>query len=205
VIDAQLSPLETDFGDPGPRERLMSAAEVHIAQAGLSVSLRDIALGAGIRNNSAVNYHFGDREGLIEAIVLTRAEHTEQARVQGLAELPEDASLRDLVSLLVVPLLTVPYDEGATHYARFLDQVRSHWVFSRGMEDPKRFPVSREILRRIGQQLDLPSPVRKRRLVALSTALFALAADRERALADQRPAYEPDEVTDMLVGLLGAA
>lgn len=204
-MDVQLSPLDEDFGDPGPRERLMRAAEVHIAQAGLSVSLRDIALGAGIRNNSAVNYHFGDREGLIEAIVVTRAEHTEQARVEALATLPDDAPLRDLVSLLVVPFLTVPYLEGATHYARFLDQVRTHSVYSRAVEDPERFPVSREIMRRIRRHLDLPDDVRRRRLFALSTVLFALAADRERAIAEKRPAYEPDEVTDMLVGLLGAA
>lgn len=203
MIDVQLSPLDADFGDPGPRERLMKAAEVHIAQAGLSVSLRDIALGAGIRNNSAVNYHFGDREGLIEAIVVTRAEHTERARVEALEGLPEDASLRDLVSLLVVPFLTVPYLEGATHYARFLDQVRSHSVYSRAVEDPERFPVSREIMRRIRDHL--PADGRRRRLYALSTALFALAADRERAMAEKRPAYEPDEVTDMLVGLLVGA
>lgn len=182
----------------------MRAAEVHIASGGLSVSLRDIALGAGIRNNSAVNYHFGDREGLVEAIVLDRTERMETERARRAAGLDEEASLRDLVAALVEPMLTVPSDEGATHYASFLDQVRAHPVIAQGLDDPSRFPATRELLRRISQHLDLTPAARRRRLAALSTALFALAADRERARAENRPACTADEIVNMLLGLLTA-
>ena len=49
---------------------IMRAAEQMFAERGLDgVSLREITRAVGARNTSATQYHFGDRKGLLRAIV----------------------------------------------------------------------------------------------------------------------------------------
>ena len=58
------------------------------------------------RNKSAARYHFGSREGLIEAVVAARMGPVNQRRLEMLAAYdarPGEPSLRDLVAALVVP------------------------------------------------------------------------------------------------------
>lgn len=51
------------------REHLIDVAEQLLSTRGVdSVSLREIRLAAGQRNTSALQFHFGDREGLLRAI-----------------------------------------------------------------------------------------------------------------------------------------
>jgi AcrR family transcriptional regulator len=51
------------------RERLIDAAESLFAEHGVAgVSLREINRAAGAKNAVAVQYHFGDREGILRAI-----------------------------------------------------------------------------------------------------------------------------------------
>src|SRR5438067_1701780 len=55
------------------RAKLMSAAEHLFARRGLDVPIRDIHALAGQRNASALQYHFGDRNGLLRAILQKHA------------------------------------------------------------------------------------------------------------------------------------
>ena len=51
------------------REKLLDVAEELFARHGLdAVSVRAILRAAGLRNQSALQYHFGGRENLIAAI-----------------------------------------------------------------------------------------------------------------------------------------
>lgn len=51
------------------RDRLIDAAEALFAERGIGgVSLREINRAAGAKNAVAVQYHFGDREGIVRAI-----------------------------------------------------------------------------------------------------------------------------------------
>lgn len=62
------------------RDRLVDAAERLFAERGVTgVSLREIHREAGARNAIAVQYHFGDRTGLVRA-VLDRHRHDIEAR-----------------------------------------------------------------------------------------------------------------------------
>ena len=47
---------------------ILTAAERMIAERGVDVPLREIGAAADQRNNSAVQYHFKTRAGLVEAI-----------------------------------------------------------------------------------------------------------------------------------------
>lgn len=169
---------------------LLDAAERLVAERGIDASLRDIATAAGQRNNSAVQYHFGTREGLHEAVIRRRQVDLEARRAELLAEL--DASdrpdeVRGLVDVLVRPMTEFLAAE-PTHYARFLEQARAHSMLSTDAGLAQDWAASREIMRRLGG----------RRQRALATTMFALLADSERA------GVVPDthELVAMLVGVL---
>jgi AcrR family transcriptional regulator len=195
-----------------PRERIIHAAERLIGDRGIDVSLRDIAIAAGQRNNSAVQYYFGSRDGLIEAVIDHRALRIEDRRLERLAELEERGAadgVRDLVAALVEPLLESPRLDGATHYGRFLEQVRTH----PSLADPASLDVEnrggvRLIMARLSRALgDLPARVRDLRLRSLASLMFALLADHERraeagnaTLREER--FEHDAIVDMLTAML---
>jgi AcrR family transcriptional regulator len=189
------------------RESLLLAAERLIGEGGVSVSLREIAVAAGQRNNSAVAYHFGSRDGLIEAVVAHRLATMEAERMRLLADLETSATpvtLPDLVSVLVGPMFTTPYRQGSTHYARFLEKARDHPAVIHDPLTDDRWPATRILTARLGQALDELSPsVRSQRLTSMVTVMFALLADAERrGQLDRRATREA--VVDMLVGLLTA-
>jgi AcrR family transcriptional regulator len=56
--------------DATTKERLLNAAEILFAEDGIqATTVRAIAVRAGQSNVSAVNYHFGSKEGLIHALL----------------------------------------------------------------------------------------------------------------------------------------
>lgn len=195
------------------RERILLAAERLIAERGSAVPLRDIALAAGQRNNSAVQYHFGSRDGLIEAVVEYRMPALDARRLELLAD-HEAAGHADgpraLVEILARPMLDVPQELGATHHSRFLDQVRNHPAVHDGarLSNESRTTV-RIVMTRLDRALgSIPSRTRHRRIRWMSTALLAFLADHERAVeAGQVPTTDPariDDLLDALVGILTA-
>ena len=89
----------------GTRERLLATAEELFATRGIdAVSVRDITEAAGA-NIAAVNYHFGSRRGLIDAIVERRADALGTRRAELLDALngagPVD--IRALIQAMVLP------------------------------------------------------------------------------------------------------
>jgi AcrR family transcriptional regulator len=193
------------------RERILVAAERVIAERGPAVPLREIALEAGQRNNSAVQYYFKDRDGLIAAVVEFRLASLESARLERLALLEAEGcadDLDELVAALAVPMFEITRKEGATHYARFLEQVREHPSIRE--LGPESCASVRIIVSRLERALlHLPPKLRALRLRALTTALFAWLADRERAietgvLGARTEALARADVLQLLVALLVA-
>lgn len=93
------------------REHLLDVSEQLLSARGIeSVSLREIRLAAGQRNTSALQFHFGDRDGLLRAL---RRRHQErlQDRLLTLYERMiadgRESDTRALVEVLVRP--TVDY------------------------------------------------------------------------------------------------
>ena len=195
------------------RERILRAAERLIAERGQLVPLRDIAAAAGQRNNSAVQYHFGSRDGLIEAVVEQRMATLEVRRLELLAELAaadEPDGVHELLEALVVPMFELGSKHGIGYYARFLEQIRTHPAVTdeANLRGTRRTSV-RVIMHRLDRDLpELPAPVRMRRLRALPTVLFSLLADHERAVQDGRVAADDTtawaELVDILAGVLTA-
>lgn len=194
------------------REQMIDAAERLAAERGLAaMSLREVQAAAGQRNKSAAQYHFGSKEGLVEAVVATRMGAVGARRRELLDALDADPARRDLVEALVVPLAEhVLAGPGPSHWARFLVQAAHDPTFARTVRlafEGSSFRTVRDALR---AGLDhIPEPLRDRRLdhaVGLVvTSLAALeAGDRPggpRALP--APAQIADLV-DMALGVLDA-
>ncbi len=94
-------------GSDGVRERLVRAAATLFAERGLEgVSLREVLAEAEVGNSSAVQYHFGDRSGLVRA-VLAKHHGSVEARRHALLDQYEadgERDLRTLAGALVRPL-----------------------------------------------------------------------------------------------------
>lgn len=105
-------------------ERLVDAAEALIGQSGVDgVSLRQIGAEAGTVNNYAVQYHFGDMDGLVRAIFEQRMPIVNARMVEQIAALKATGNLSDntaLLQALMLPLLDQRDDAGERSFARFL-------------------------------------------------------------------------------------
>ncbi|NKY54141.1 TetR/AcrR family transcriptional regulator [Nocardia vermiculata] len=183
------------------RAEILDAAEQLIAERGMRVPLRDIALAAGQRNNSAVNYHFRNRQELIDAVIDRRLRPMEIERAEMLSVL-DDATRGDVTALLrilVVPLTRVDSE----HYARFLQAAALHLPTDLEGTQGAVWPRVLEDLTRSVPTSD-PNAVR-RRVTAVGTAMFALLAERERkAHTDGSEPESPEEIVAMLTGMLTA-
>ncbi len=85
----------------------MLAAERLFAKQGIAnVSVRSIVLEAGQKNESALQYHFGNRDGLIAALHEKRNHQIQEERAKILIELQavdDDLSVRNVAYLMVRP------------------------------------------------------------------------------------------------------
>jgi TetR/AcrR family transcriptional regulator, regulator of cefoperazone and chloramphenicol sensitivity len=104
--------------------RLILAGETLFAERSIeAVSLREIAVLAGNGNNNAVQYHFGDKDGLVQAIFAYRVWQMDEPRLRGLERLEAEggtASFRALLELLCLPMLDLTNDAGRHSYAAFV-------------------------------------------------------------------------------------
>jgi AcrR family transcriptional regulator len=111
-------------------EQLLMAAEKLLAEKGLgAVSTREIAREAGQKNHSAINYHFGSRAALIEAILdyrMTPLNTNRQRRIEKLRAQGREDDLRGLLEVIVEPFaeeLLLPPEQ--SYYLQLLAQLMS--------------------------------------------------------------------------------
>ena len=87
-------------GTRDTKERILDAAEALFLAGGFdATSLRAITTAAGV-NLAAVNYHFGSKEELFEAVLTRRLDPMNQARVDLLAQLEAQAAPKPVAGLL---------------------------------------------------------------------------------------------------------
>ena len=88
------------------------------------MTLKDVQLAANQSNKSAAKYHFGSRDGLLEAVVEARMAPVNLRRRELLDELERSGSVdvRRAVEALVRPLAAETLGRPGSRYARFLAQ-----------------------------------------------------------------------------------
>lgn len=90
------------------REKLLRSAGRLIAERGLEgVSFREISREAGQRNATALQYHFGDRERMLRALMQLHAERVAVRRQTLLDHYRgrADLTLREVATVLISPLI----------------------------------------------------------------------------------------------------
>ncbi|MCF2532789.1 TetR/AcrR family transcriptional regulator [Yinghuangia soli] len=197
------------------RERLLLTAERLFAVHGIdAVSLRQISVAAGQRNNSAAQYHFGTKEELIRAIFAFRLAGINRRREEMVDVLLRDgrgADLRALTEAMVRPLAE-QIDGGGSFYVRFLARVHQHAGASvyalpaMGVEGS-----ATRIGAMIGEALvQLPTAVRRSRLQLGGSLAVHATADREQRVHEGMPedvlppAAFCADLVDAVVGIFSA-
>jgi len=101
---------------------LMRATEKLVAERGIeNVTKREIVKVAGQKNESVLQYHFQNLQGLIDAIQHSRDEQTKEKRAELLEKLLTGTSsptLRDLCKLMVMPTFLIA--KGDTEFRRYI-------------------------------------------------------------------------------------
>lgn len=168
-----------------PKSAMIEIAERLIGERGLDVvSMRDVATAAGQRNNSAVQYHFGSRDGLILQVLRRRLVQLDADRRERLVRIDEEglgADQATLVWVLFEPIVDLLRSQpDARHYARFLQRVGP--VMAPGIPEAKlRTAMDDVVVRLIDVLSHLPRRVAFER-IDLATQMFtgALAVYEDR-------------------------
>lgn len=109
-----------------PKVALILAAEIAFAREGIDgASLRKIAARSGQRNHHAVQYHFGSREALVQAVFDYRMDQMEEARGALLdtgRHAGRSGATRAIAEAIFVPQIDLIDVHGDHSYAAFLSQ-----------------------------------------------------------------------------------
>jgi AcrR family transcriptional regulator len=190
---------------PSTREQIILTAERLFAARGLDgVSLREIGAAAGNGNNSAVQYHFGSKNRLVQAIFEYRLPDIDERRRILIAQRRPD-DVRSWVECYVVPILEQG-ERRDSHYLGFVATLQQHGRDDAFARIPVEFEESTRAFReRIGALLtSVPEPLRIHRIGLVLTFSVYAAADREWAQANGRPVLPfAAHVADLLDGLTG--
>ncbi|MFF0081794.1 TetR/AcrR family transcriptional regulator [Streptomyces canus] len=190
---------------PSAKEQIVLAAERLFAERGLDgASLRQISAAAGNGNNTAVQYHFGSKERLVQAIFEHRLPDLNARRDVLVAERrPRDP--RSWVECHVVPVLEQGEREGS-HYLSFVAKLQQH-----GRRDilerlsPELLAPTRRFRAHVGALLpSVPEPLRGHRIAHAMAFSVHAGAEREQSRAhDEHVLPFTVHLGDLLDGLVG--
>jgi AcrR family transcriptional regulator len=170
------------------RDRILAAAEELFARTGVATtSLRAITALARV-NLAAVNYHFGSKDGLVEAVYRRRLEPLNRARLKNLEKLEAEAgkrppSLEAVMEAFILPVVKLGQDpaQGGPTVMRLLGQTHTE---AAGYFRTYFAGEYREVLDRYEAVLarilpDLPGDQIKTRLAFLVGAMTYPIAERQ--------------------------
>ena len=181
-----MSPAAVPVKRPKSRAVIVDVAERLWGERGLdAVSLREISAAAGLSNPASVQYHFGGRDGLVNAIYTRRLPAIDArrsallaaARVKG-----READLRILLDCLFRPLLEQQDERGQHSYASFLRQVLQFEpaIALRG-QAMSLTPVTVELLLLIERAMpDVPPRLVQHRLIAMNLLMLDVLIRHDR-------------------------
>ncbi len=187
------------------RVRLVDAAERLFAERGVGgVSLREINRVAGARNAIAVQYHFGDRTGLVRA-VLDRHRHDIEARRHAMLDQIDadgEADLRTYAAALVRPPASKLADESGRLHLQIWAELLNRPRAGEAGDDDRGGSIARW-RRGVAPLLDVQAVRVHRRFTAIRTT----AAELGRRAAT-RPHSDDrlfvSHLIDLVAGILAA-
>ncbi len=126
-MHGKVIPFATNVAAPKTTTRILDAAEALFMEHGFeATSLRAITSAAGV-NLAAVNYHFGSKEELFQAVLTRRLDPMNEARLALLTRLehesaPKPVPCEKILMALFVPALELARDRhrGGENFLRLL-------------------------------------------------------------------------------------
>jgi AcrR family transcriptional regulator len=188
-------------------DRILATAEQLFGTYGIeAVSMRQITIGSGASNNSAIAYHFGDRANLVREIWRRRLPALEVVRADMLREIVEAGRQDDpyaLARALVLPAYGLADGDGRHRYAAFLRQAL-RWAEGRALRaeamdlspsSATGFAMFRRLFPHLSDDLFLW------RSLAATGLFFDLVFDRDCDIAEGLPAMDEKIFLDEAVKL----
>jgi|SRR4051812_28031329 AcrR family transcriptional regulator len=199
------------------RERLLATAEQLFATRGIdAVSVRDITEAADA-NTASINYHFGSKRGLVDAIVERRADALGRRRAELLDELEgaEPVDLRAVTRAMVLPTAELVHDDPTGRfYVSFLAALGDRPELMPALDAFE--PSTERYLRALARATpELPDKVRvlrfavakdlTNRVLGQANGPIHVWAERHGVDIDESEYGPVGSVVDMLVGMFAAA
>src|SRR5919108_3854076 len=196
------------MSDSGTSTRLVRAAEDLFAARGIdAVSLREINRTAGAKNASALQYHFGGRDGLLRA-VLAKHQADVEARRHAMLDDYEAAGrddLRALAAALVRPLAAkLADDDGGPSYLQIMGDLMNRprpVIDQAALDDPASSVFRWRTL--VAPLLDNDATRLHRRFTAIRFTAVELAR-RARSAPHTDDRLFVSHLIDLAAGLLAA-
>jgi AcrR family transcriptional regulator len=111
------------------KSQIKAAAQLLFARHGVdAVTIQQIVAAAGQRNNAALHYHFGTKEELIRQLVVDGAAVLDERRQGMLREIDArggPATIREVLLVLVMPVIELGNDERWRGYIRFTSSLQA--------------------------------------------------------------------------------
>ena len=166
------------------RRLLIRTGERLFAEQGIdAVSLRRISVAAGMRMSSGVAYHFGDKAGLIRAIIDDRSVRIDSRCRELLVELERQGRLDDLRAVTEATIRAAVAELGETGYFfRFLAQLdRRPQALSELQANDAFGPAAGRVieLQDRAARRHLPPPLAEHRTRLVTHLVLAALADLE--------------------------
>jgi AcrR family transcriptional regulator len=119
--------LPPDATSPDTKTRILDTAELLFMEHGYeATSLRQLTAAAGV-NLASVNYHFGSKDVLFQAVLTRRLDPMNQERIALLEKLERDAGAKPIACerilfAMLIPALRLARDEkrGGKHFLKVL-------------------------------------------------------------------------------------
>jgi AcrR family transcriptional regulator len=181
------------------RARLIAAAEKLFAERGIdAVSMNEVQRAAGQRNKSALQYHFGTKEQLLQAILDKHVPGIELRRHRWLDEIEASGryEIRELMKALVVPVFEKLDDpDGGRAYVAIQAQIiGSPSTFERWSTSIRTNRGVGRLMRMLDRVCpELPPPVRRARYLLVTELLFHSISDFGRLSTLEPPLFPPSD------------
>jgi AcrR family transcriptional regulator len=169
------------------KNQIKAAAQLLFARHGIdAVTVQQIVDAAGQRNNAALYYHFRTKEELIRQMVVEGAAVLDSRRREMLDELARRGGplrIRDLLLVLVMPVVELSADERWRGYIRFTSILQA--------SDPKTLRAALsdkwnagyvECFNHLRRMLPLPQAIIEQRLSIFAIYANAILSAREAAV-----------------------
>jgi AcrR family transcriptional regulator len=197
------------------RERLLDTAERLLADHGVfGVSLREIRIAAGARNTAAMQFHFGNREGLLLALTqrhLPRIAAIQDRLYEAVVSEGRDDDPRSLVAVLVCPAAEYAREgTSARAWIKIMSNLASaadlHLTEFVSAAPPTSVAVGNLLFTLLVAQM--PRGVATERLFAVARSATHIVADQARLVDDptaRRPIVDDEVFVENLVDMAHGA